>query len=242
MFTPLPTALFTLLFGLTGTYALVRWSALASGRIRNGNRAVELFHLLMSLAMIGMAWGYVSSLTTVVQVVVFALFAVSFTVELVAHGRTRTPGHDVIALGSHLVMACAMIWMVVAMPALMGMSLSGSSGGGHAGHAGHASSGSGEVAAVAPAATWIVVVNLVFVATQLLTGVLWARRVVAPTAPTDPEESPPPSAWASATGGGVLTATPVRRPATSYVPAVRLDAVCHTLMALGMAAMLVAMA
>ena len=147
MFTPLLTVLFTLLFGLTGTYALVRWSALASGRIRNGNRAVELFHLLMSLAMIGMAWGYVSSLTTVVQVVVFALFAVSFTVELVAHRRTRTPGHDVMALGSHLVMAFAMIWMVVAMPALMGMSLSsGSSGGGHAGHAGHASSGSGEVA------------------------------------------------------------------------------------------------
>lgn len=218
MFPPPLTMLFTLLFGVTGTYALVRWSALASGRMKSGNRDVELFHLLMGLAMIGMAWGYASTLSTVVQIVVFALFVVSFILELLTDRRARTPGHAVIALGSHLVMACAMIWMLVAMPALMGMSLSsGSGGGGHAGHAGHSASGSSEVGAAAPASTWVFVVTLAFVATQLLTAVLWARRVVAPAAPA-------------------------RRPAARLSSTVRLDAVCHTLTALGMAAMLAAMA
>ena len=215
---------FTAVFLATGVYSLVRLAELGAGGDRGDSRAAELTHLVMSLAMIAMAWAWTGGPTSpsgVLQIVVFGAATVWFAL------RALTPGHPRAVAGYHVVMNAAMVWMVAAMPQIMGMTMSGDSEGGH--HHGGSASGAGSVAIATP--PWVAAVTWLFAALLLGTAVLWALRVRRPAAPADgvgqgPDEAP----------GGVAVATR----ATTGLGA-RLDAGCHLLMSLGMAGMLVAM-
>jgi len=203
---PVPAAAFTVLFTATGLYALVRYAALTSGA-RAGDRMAELSHLLMSIAMIAMAWGWTGGPGTPggsVQLVVFGLLAAWYLwCVLHAGGGLRTAG------AYHLVVLAAMVWMVAAMPGLMGTSAAaGAASGAHAHHR------HGVVAAAAtagvPAPLWMRAVTVAVAVLLCAAAAAWTARAARPVLPA-------------------LRTGP------------RLDASCHVLMSLGMAAMLLAM-
>ncbi|WP_226353602.1 DUF5134 domain-containing protein [Pseudonocardia sp. ICBG601] len=223
---------FTVVFVLTGLYALGRFALLASGAERDGDRGVELSHVVMSVAMIAMAWGWTGGPATpsgVLQLVVFGIFAVSFLAQAVA------AGHDVVASADHAVMNAAMVWMVAAMPALMGMpATAGGGGGGHAGHAGHGS-GAAEMAgmdgmAAAPTPAWVTAMTGVLVVVLACSAVLWGVR--AARAVSAVSEQPTAETGVVATQVSTASAVATNR---------RADACCHLLMSLGMGGMLFAM-
>lgn len=245
----------TIVFVLTGAYALGRWALLASGATRDGDRLAELTHLLMSVAMVAMVWGLSGgpeSASGLLQIVVFTVLGVGFGVSTL---RPAT-GHARISCGYHLSAAAAMVWMVVAMPVLMGVSAgsSAASGGGHAGHAGHGGSdpgavtvpGAGGVDAAPP--TWALVVNAAVVVVLVLASVWWARQLVrsrafrpAPAVARVLEPAASVVAPGSATPSALPSAPPeAARACSSDGP--RSAVACHVLMSLGMAAMLLAMA
>ncbi|MGP3331910.1 DUF5134 domain-containing protein, partial [Escherichia coli] len=96
MFPPALAVAFTVAFVATGVYALTRYVQLSAPgpdhAVNGPGRAVELLHLLMSLAMIAMAWGLGGGPTTgsgVVQLAVFGAFTLGFTLLAV---RARVPG------------------------------------------------------------------------------------------------------------------------------------------------------
>lgn len=241
------SVVFTLVFVATGVYSLVRLARLLAGGGDGGDRLVELFHLVMSLGMIAMAWAWTGGPTTtggVLQIVVFGVFTVWFThrtaIRATAHGR--------LANGYHLVTGAAMTWMVAAMPLMMGMSGGVQASGGHAGHHGSgddmpAMAGMNQSAAATSAPAWVVVVSVVFVAVLVVAAGWWAVRAVR-------ADDPPPEqdlVSGSVAGGASGRVAVVRTTSTSTVRTaptltVRTDAACHTLMSLGMAVMLVAMA
>ena len=223
VFSPMLALVFTAVFLATGVYSLVRLAELGATGDRSGSRAAELTHLVMSLAMIAMAWAWTGGPTSpsgVLQIVVFGATTVWFAL------RARTPGHPRAVAGYHVVMNAAMVWMVAAMPQIMGMTMSGDASDGH--HGGSAS-GAGSVAIATPA--WVAALTWLFAGLLLVTAVLWALRVRLPAAQTGCAGQGPDEAR-----GGVAVAT---RPVTGL--GARLDAGCHLLMSLGMAGMLVAM-
>jgi len=133
--------LFTAVFVGTGSYALYRLTAPAFV-----DRAAEAAHLLMSLAMIAMTWGWTGgpgSPSGRVQVALFGLFTLWFVAGAVG-GSIPHP--------LHMTNAAAMVWMVVAMPALMGM-------GTHT--------------------TWTTAVTVLFTALLVGTACVWIYRAVA---------------------------------------------------------------
>lgn len=217
------SVVFTLVFAVTGLYALARLARLLAGEIA-GDRLVELFHLAMSLAMIAMAWAYTGGPETPggrVQVVVFAAFTAWFAYRATARDAVHSP----LANGYHVAMGAAMTWMVAAMPLIMGSSHAGSSGGG--GHHGGSApvEATGPVAPPEPAPGWVVVVTIAFALLSLAAAVWWgARAVRADDGPGGHEVA----------DGTVLTRPTVTRSA-------RAEAGCHVLMSLGMGGMLVAM-
>lgn len=213
---------FTAVFLATAVYSLVRLAELGATGDRSGSRAAELTHLVMSLAMIAMAWAWTGGPTSpsgVLQIVVFGAATVWFAL------RALTPGHPRAVAGYHVVMNAAMVWMVAAMPQIMGVSMSADSSGGH--HHGD-SSAAGSVAVATP--VWVATVTWLFAALLLGTAVLWALRVRRPASADRAGQGPDEAA------GGIAVAT---RPTTAL--GARLDAGCHLLMSLGMAGMLVAM-
>lgn len=223
VFSPMLSLVFTAVFLATAVYSLVRLAELGAIGDRSGSRAAELTHLVMSLAMIAMAWAWTGGPTSpsgVLQIVVFGAATVWFAL------RALTPGHPRAVAGYHVVMNAAMVWMVAAMPQIMGMSMSGDPSGGH--HHGGSSSAAGSVAIATPA--WVAAVTWLFAGLLLVTAVLWALRVRRPAAADCAGQGPDEIA------GGVAVAA---RPATGL--GARLDAGCHLLMSLGMAGMLVAM-
>ena len=172
---PVLSWIFTIVFLATGLYSVVRYALLTSGVERDGDRTVELSHLLMSIAMIAMAWAWTGGPGTasgILQLVVFGLFAVFFLAQAVAGG------HDTTVSADHVLMNGAMVWMVAARPALTGMSATaGGEGGGHAGHG----SGSGDMAGMAgmePMAppTWVTLVTWAFVVLLVLSALFWVFR------------------------------------------------------------------
>lgn len=224
VFSPMLSLVFTAVFLATGVYSLVRLAELGATGDRSGSRAAELTHLVMSLAMIAMAWAWTggpASPSGVLQIVVFGAATVWFAL------RARTPGHPRAVAGHHVVMNAAMVWMVAAMPQIMGMSMSADASGDH--HHGGTSSGAGSVAIATPA--WVTTLTWLFAGMLLVTAVLWALRVRRPAASADCATQGPDEAR-----GGVAV---VARPGTGL--GARLDAGCHLLMSLGMAGMLVAM-
>jgi hypothetical protein len=133
-----------------------------------------------------------------------------------------------------------MVWMVAAMPQLMGMPEMGSTVGGHGGHHAAAPAAVAAPAAAmgAPAPTWMLVASWVFIVALAAAGLVWAGRAVRPL-PIGPDaERADPGGRAQ---GAVAVA--VRPSSTRLVHLVgpRVDAWCHVLMSVGMAAMLLAM-
>jgi Domain of unknown function (DUF5134) len=134
------SVLFTAVFVGTGGYALHRLTAQAFV-----DRAAEAAHLLMSLAMLAMTWGWTGgpgSPSGMVQVGLFGLFTLWFVAGAVGGS---------IPNGLHATNAAAMVWMVVAMPELMGM-------GTHT--------------------TWTAAVTVLFTALLVVTACVWIYRAV----------------------------------------------------------------
>lgn len=115
----------TVVFAGTALYSLF---ALVSSPTRTGSRALPRpvarvgysLHVVMSVAMIAMAWPWGMSIPLVPQIIVFALAAGWFLVVAVV--RWRRPGgeHDSrAALIAHAAMMGAMVWMLAVMPITM---------------------------------------------------------------------------------------------------------------------------
>jgi hypothetical protein len=107
------TLAFTAIFTITGLYSLARLVARPGG-----DRTAELSHLLMSIAMVGMAWGWPAGTDTaggVAQLVVFGVLAVVFVVRLLDPAEHRPAGS-----AYQLLMLGAMVWMLLATPASHG--------------------------------------------------------------------------------------------------------------------------
>jgi hypothetical protein len=105
---------FTAVFTITGLLSLVRLFARGS----SGDRTAELSHLLMSIAMVGMTWGWPAGPDTAggaAQLAVFGLLAVVFLVRVLdpAEHPPAGSGYQLLSLG-------AMVWMLLAMPASHG--------------------------------------------------------------------------------------------------------------------------
>lgn len=228
MFPVALSLVFTVVFVVVGLRSLVRF-AHATAEGMGGERAVELCHLLMSLAMVAMTWGWTGgpdSISGIAQIVAFGLFAVLFAVDLLR----SSAGRGVAESGYHLLTAAAMVWMVAAMPLLMGMSadVGGAAAGGqhHGGSSGDVvvTTDAGAMTAAAP--LWAVVVSWAFVLLLVFAAVYWVPRTI---------RTPDREAVLVGAGG------PAAGPGPAVHECSRLDAGCHVLMALGMAAMLVAM-
>jgi len=104
---------FTAIFTVTGLCSLARLLAPPGG-----DRTAELSHLLMSIAMVGMAWGRPAGTDTtggLAQLVVFGVLAVVFVVRLLDPAEHRPVGSVY-----QLLMLGAMVWMLLAMPASHG--------------------------------------------------------------------------------------------------------------------------
>ncbi len=252
---------FTAVFTLTGVYSLVRLGELASGSDRTGSRVAELSHLLMSIAMIAMAWAWVggpSSVSGLVLIVVFGVFVVWFLGRLV----WPAAGHPRVTEGYHLVTNAAMVWMVAAMPEIMAADMAAVGGhdqssDGMAGMPGMGGMPGTGVGGSMPSSTpvWATVVSWVFIVLLVAAAVFWATRIAGPSAANGcgpataaTVESLPvsvtddPSSEESTAPGGTDGAVALAAPATrTRSTGPRLDAGCHLLMSLGMAGMLLAM-
>ncbi|QYN38342.1 DUF5134 domain-containing protein [Pseudonocardia sp. DSM 110487] len=109
-----PTLAFTAIFTVTGLRSLARLVARPAG----GDRTAELSHLLMSVAMVGMAWGWPAGTDTaggLAQLVVFGVLAVVFVARLLDPAEQRPAGS-----AYQLLMLAAMVWMLLAMPSSHG--------------------------------------------------------------------------------------------------------------------------
>lgn len=107
------TLAFTAIFTVTGLRSLARLVVRPGG-----DRMAELSHLLMSTAMVGMAWGWPAGTGTaggLAQLVVFGVLAVAFVVRLLDPAEQRPAGS-----AHQLLMLAAMVWMLLAMPASHG--------------------------------------------------------------------------------------------------------------------------
>ena len=155
----------TVVFVATGVYGVVR---LGTRRWEGMGAVVDLNHVVMSVAMVVMVWWPSFVAGRWVQIAVFAGLAVVFVQDLVgAESVTARAG----AL-AHAAMNAGMVWMLVAMPALMaagpglGMDMPGM-------HHGAVSAG---VQAWAAFLTWDVVGVLVLAAAWWTAEVVRSRR------------------------------------------------------------------
>lgn len=175
MFDPLVSWLLTAIFASTGVFCLVMWVGGRHGGHgdgADGARLVHANHALMSVAMLVMVWRPSGTAGSWVQVAVFAALGVALGVS-----AARTP--DLLGRTSwisHLVLNAAMVWMLAAMPMLMGHAVAGSDGDAHAGHdhGGHGSGGMdlGSMAGQS-APGWAAGVNGVAIAAGVVVAVWW---------------------------------------------------------------------
>jgi hypothetical protein len=240
-----PTVALTVVFTVTGLYALLRFAALVSGT-GDGDRVVELFHLLMSIAMIAMTWAWSGGPDTtsgLLQIVVFGLFGLWLLNQLI-----RPFAHPRATSAYHLVAAIAMVWMVPAMPEAMGN---------HAGtaavaampdmdmsHHTNRTAISGGVPDVTGMPAWARVVSIALVLLLVSGPVMWASRAFGnaesprgetPRNPRGTAAQLHPAPDSGAVASRVALAGHVRFSGSTV------DAGCHMLMSLGMAAMLLTM-
>jgi len=77
------SVLLTVLYAATGGYSLLRWASLGAGISgHHGDRVAELSHLVMSVAMIAMAWAYGGPAGNAAQIVLFTVLAGYFLTRL----------------------------------------------------------------------------------------------------------------------------------------------------------------
>ncbi|HTF49646.1 MAG TPA: DUF5134 domain-containing protein [Pseudonocardia sp.] len=246
------SVLLTVIFAATGGYSLLRWASLRAGVAgHHGDRVAELSHLVMSVAMIAMVWAYGGPAGNVAQIVLFTVLAGYFLARLpVGRRGARLGGCP--APGFHLLMCASMVWMVAAMPLLMGGMPTGSAGGHmHGMPMGGADSAGQDGQPPAPTPAWAVVVTVAVSVALLAAAGYWLRRAVRtparPEVPVGAEVQVDAEVPALIGGGEVRPAEPPARSARrapSRVPAAltpRRDAVCHLAMSVGMAAMCLAM-
>ncbi|WP_392507788.1 DUF5134 domain-containing protein [Naumannella halotolerans] len=173
MLSPLWAGSLTVLFVLTGIIHLLDLAVNhRPGERRGGLTAagvVDVTHLLMSIAMILMAWVMLPAVVGWAQIAIFAICALAL---LPGFGETDLPGR--ISRLAHGVLNLAMIWMLAAMGLLMGHT------GGGDGHAGHGGGHGGAETAGTPMGTpvWAEVVNGVVIAACLAAMVWWIHRAV----------------------------------------------------------------
>ncbi|MGP5099887.1 DUF5134 domain-containing protein, partial [Brachybacterium alimentarium] len=126
-------------------------------------------HLVMSLAMLLMVWRPVGTAGTWMQVAIFALFDILMLIGLPS---VRSAAERV-GLASHAVLNAAMIWMLLAMPLLMGHSMGGSADA----HATHHGGGSGDAMEMTPTPTWATGANWVTVVLSAVIAAWWLGRL-----------------------------------------------------------------
>ena len=235
----------TVIFAATGGYSLLRWASLRAGVAgHHGDRVAELSHLVMSAAMIAMVWEYGGPTGNAAQIVLFTVLAGYFLTRLPVGRRTRPGGCP--APGFHLLMCSSMVWMLAAMPLLIG-GLATDSAGGHMhdmpmGGA-DAAGQDGQPPSATPA--WAVVVTVALSVALLAAAGYWLRRAVG--TPARPEVAVGAEVPALVGTGAARVAQPPARSARrtpGRVPAAltpRRDALCHLAMSVGMAAMCLAM-
>jgi hypothetical protein len=120
----------TVLFGFTAVYCAWRVTRPVSVPVRGTYAA----HLLMSVAMIVMAWPGGVGLLAWPQLVLFGAAAVWFTVLALSFGRAWALGahhalHGRLVYWYHAVMMAAMVWMLVVMDqAVLGLGVHSASG------------------------------------------------------------------------------------------------------------------
>lgn len=232
----------TALFTATGGYALARWSEAVSARRPAAHRTAELAHVVMSAAMVLMAWTWPGTAGLWVQLLLFGVFG-AFFVGIAARGIPCGPAGPS-AGAAHALMAAAMVWMLAAMPVIMPMAVvpSGATGG-HAGHAGHGATPGAGHAMHGGQAGWAVAVTVVLGAAVLAVSGYWAARALGrgrrPGDPLTPDDGAPVTATGAATGTAVATRADATAPPSRL--GARSDAACHAAMGAGMVVMLAAM-
>jgi uncharacterized protein DUF5134 len=218
---------FTAVFAVTGLCSLVRLVLVPAGA-GGGDRMAELSHLLMSIGMVGMTWGWPGGPDTaggVAQLAVFGLLAVMFVVRVLDPAE-----HPSVGSAYHVLVLGAMVWMVAAMPRLMGMNADSASMPAAHRHDGHTAAGGtagiSGAGTAGPAPAWMHVVTVAFLvllcaaALAIVVGALRHAPMLVPAAAPQQAESG-------------------TRPGPRINP--RLDVACHVLMSGGMAGMLLAM-
>lgn len=222
---------FTALFGVTGVFHLRRWAALSSaGTVPGQDRSVELGHLLMSLAMIGMAWAWGGPAARWLQIAAFGLLTVLFAARAAALRSGGAGGNGGRAVwGYHALAMGAMAWMAAAMPLLGHGTAAGGSGHNHDGAAtAPATTSASAGAPVGDAPVWVVGATVLLAGLLAVSTVVWA--VVSSRTPA-PVQAPATVAT-GATGPDEVIARPGHDRAAGW---------CHALMGVGMAGMLLLM-
>jgi hypothetical protein len=220
---------FTVLFGVTAVYFLLRCTALWSGHVPGQDRAVDLAHLLMSLAMIAMAWAWGGPVTRWLLVAVFGLLAAVFVTRAMARDRAAVPVDRTTrtVFGYHALAMAAMTWMVAVMPLLGRDHFTGAGGSGHE----HGGSGNAQVAhtPIGTPQLWAVIVVVVLAVALAACAVAWAVAAARSRATVGV------GAGRAMTQASAATAT------TGHVMGDRRAQWWHALMSVGMAGMLLVM-
>lgn len=236
------------LFAGTAGYGVLRCARLwSSGRPGTDEKSVELAHLLMNVAMVGMVWMWGGPGTQVAQLVVFGAFSALFLLRAWSSSTALGRGAARV-FGYHALMAGSMTWMVAAMSTMTGHGWAADNAGHHDVPATADAAAASGPAVHAP--VWTVVVTIVLVAGLAAATVAWAgaARAAGFVRPAVPVAAGAVGTAGRATVGstetsGVWTSTV---PSTEAGPLAAVlgagpAAVCHALMSAGMAAMLLAM-
>ncbi|TCP42629.1 uncharacterized protein DUF5134 [Tamaricihabitans halophyticus] len=168
--------LLTLVFAAT-TLWYARVLVLPAARL--AVRVDAAWHMLMSIAMVAMAWPWGMSLPTVPQTVLFGVASVWFIGRIAFHRGGDHAGTLAASRSAgvhHAAMMAAMAWMVASMPSLMSGHGSDSGGGQH--H--HALAGGAAIpvaeASQAAAPTALVVANVVLGAVCIIACLPWLAQ------------------------------------------------------------------
>lgn len=213
----------TVVFLVTGTYSLLRLLWPPSGAARPDRLAASL-DLLMSAAMIAMMWAWTGGPTSTSGMLQIALFG-ALTLWFLGRVVNREPGH-VLTNAWHVLAAATMTWMAVAMPPMTGMDMSGMDMPGMD-MSGMDVSEPGQAVVSTPGLDAVGYALLV-----LLTGATlwWVWRAASGVAPTDADPAP---------AGGTAALAARRR--LGRLGDARVEAGCHVLMSVGMAAAVLTM-
>lgn len=174
MFSLWLSLLFSAVFVTTAALSVWHIAADWTERRNDGGRGVSILvgvnHLVMSVCMLLMTWMPAGTVGTWTQVALFAVLAVGLLAS-----ACRAPSAALrIDLSGHVLLNGAMIWMLLAMPVLMGHMPGSGSASAH-----HGNTGSDEaMAPMAPAPDWMVSLNWAGVAVCSAIAVWWLAQVI----------------------------------------------------------------